>query len=185
MIRTFIAVKIPSVIQQVISDFQKSVSEEIPGIRWIKPENIHITLKFIGEIKEELVDRIIRDVMNVPQGEKKFDLSISGTGVFPNLKRPRIFWIGINRGSKKLSKLASCIEDRLIPMGIQKEKRSFKPHITIGRFKNIPHISGLSEFVSPEVFGECEFPVSEFHLMKSTLMPTGAEYESLAGCALQ
>ncbi|MCP4726283.1 MAG: RNA 2',3'-cyclic phosphodiesterase [bacterium] len=180
MIRTFISISIPDDIRERIAEFQLSMSDRITGIKWVKPENIHITLKFIGERKEELVYRIIEDVINRPAAIAKFDMDLSGTGVFPNIKRPRIYWIGINKGKTELSGLAEDIENLLEPLGIEKEKRPFKPHITIGRFRRDSVVSGLKEFTGSEVFDRCCFHVDRIHLMKSILKPSGAEYSSLA-----
>ncbi len=180
MIRTFISISIPENIRQAIAGYQESMSGMINSIRWTKPENIHITLKFIGEIREELVDRIIKNVMDQPPYLGSFDLEISGAGVFPNIKRPRIYWIGITSGQKQLSRLASDLEDRLEPLGIAREKRPFKPHITIGRAKKGSPVSGLKENIESEVLSPLSFHVDRIHLMKSVLKPSGAEYSSLA-----
>jgi len=180
MIRTFIAIKIPENIRKLIDDFQKSLRCEHFPVRWIAIENMHLTLKFIGEIPSDTVDAIKNELFEAPPIWKPFEITISGTGVFPNIRKVRIFWIGITNGSEELIKLVNLIESHLTKFNIKKEKRPFKPHLTIGRCKIPRHLKGLEQFVSRDIFYAGSFVVNEIIFMKSVLRPTGAEYTPLA-----
>lgn len=184
MIRTFIAIEIPDTIRKIIANFQRSLAEEPFPIRWVKPENIHLTLKFIGEVPPETVQTIREKVFDAPPLTKPFEVTVSGTGVFPNIRKPRVFWIGITRGAEELIHLAGRIEQELEPLKLRKEKRSYKPHLTLGRFTKTRRIKGLEQFLSPDILYAGTFRVNSLVLMKSVLSPEGAEYTPLAEHAL-
>ncbi|KPK91426.1 hypothetical protein AMJ80_07330 [bacterium SM23_31] len=180
MIRTFIAIDIPSNIKEEIVHFQEETAGAGLPVRWIKSQNIHLTLKFIGEIPESLVNQVIKDIFEGPSLGKKFKITIGGTGVFPNIRRPRIFWVGITSGQDETGKLANCLEERLVHLNISKEKRPFSPHLTIGRFRESYRIKNLENFISSEILHAGSFAVDGVKLMKSVLKPSGAEYSELA-----
>ena len=177
MIRTFIAVNLPPEIKDALYGLQQDLSAERLPVRWIKPESIHITLKFIGEIPEELVQHIKTELFETPTPLcEPFPITISGTGIFPNARRPRILWVGITKGAEQLAGLAKYFEDALLPLNIPKEDRPFKPHITIGRFTNQNPIKNAAAIISPAVPEPMTFTANAVFFMKSTLKPSGAEY---------
>lgn len=180
MIRTFIAVEIPQEIKEIIADFQKSLAEERFPIRWVKPDNIHLTLKFIGEIPESVIAEIEQNIFHAPPICEPFEITISGTGVFPYMRKPRVFWLGITNGTEELVGLAQLVEEKLVPFNIKKEKRKFRSHLTIGRFKKAARVTGLGRFLSPDILYAGTFKVREIILMKSVLKPSGAEYSRIA-----
>ena len=176
MTRTFIAIELPHGIKKEIAGFQENIASSGFPVRWIPVKNIHITLKFIGEIPESLVQQIERDILTSPPMCEPFTVKIGGTGVFPNLKRPRIFWVGIAAGGHEIQLLSSALEEQLFSLGIPKEERKFRAHITIGRFRHQRHMKTIQEFVSQNILNAGEFQVEKIVLMKSTLRPSGAEY---------
>lgn len=134
--RTFIAFDFPNQVIEKINKLQKSLSGSASlRIRWIKPENIHLTLKFLGEV--ELVRiQIIEKTLDIIANEiEPFHLNLEGIGAFPNWRLPRIVWIGIEK-SEPLLLLAKKIEENLRNLGCQSEAKPFSPHLTIGRVRD-------------------------------------------------
>lgn len=180
MIRTFIAVELPLDLKNVIADFQRSIKTENFPVKWVKPENLHLTLKFIGDIDQQTADLMKQKMEEMPPVHNAFETVVSGTGVFPNIKKPRVFWSGITHGAEELAELAKKVDNFTAGFNIEKEKRSFKPHLTLGRMKNPKFIRGLENFISPDILYAGTFVVDKLILMKSDLKPTGAEYTPLA-----
>src|SRR5262249_15377007 len=128
--RTFIAIDITPEIRGQIADFIQANRDALTGARWVRPEGMHITLKFLGEIspdQKESVEAVLGRIRSVP-----FDLTVSDLGFFPSERRPRVFWVGIE-APQALSLLASAIDDALLPLGFDQEKREFTPHLTLAR----------------------------------------------------
>ena len=145
MIRTFIAIEIPDEIKGMIARFQKQVAADEKSIRWVNVRNIHITLRFIGKIPESLVEKIVISIFEKPPQIDTFAIGLKGTGAFPNLRRPRVVWVGITSGNEQLTKLVTYLEAQLTNLGIPKENRKFKSHVTIGRIKNNQKLKELSK----------------------------------------
>lgn len=146
--------------------------------RWVKPENLHVTLKFIGEVPVEKGEAI-QDTLREVRSSQHLELRFRGLGFFPSEKRPRVLWVGME-ASSNLAPVAAEIEGRLHKLGIAREKREFTPHLTLARFEP-PGISDqlrcpLKEN-APREFGTVR--AREFYLMQSKLKPTGAEYTCL------
>ena len=148
-------------------------------IKFVEPENIHLTLKFLGEIEQSLVEQ----VTNVVEGTsfQPFTARIERVGVFPNLRRPRVVWAGITDGASQLEEIWSELDDKLGRLGFERESRRFSPHLTIGRVRSgrnrdklVHEVSSLSDYV----FGELH--VDRVALKKSVLTPKGPIYTTLA-----
>lgn len=156
------------------------MAEKEKSIRWVNVGNIHITLKFIGEIPESLAKNIVINIFEKPAKIKTFEIGLKGTGVFPNLRRPRVVWVGITSGKEQLIKLVTDLESQLSELGISKENRKYKPHITIGRIKHNQKLNDPKMFDNQEALDAGKFPAQKIVLMKSELKPAGAEYSVLA-----
>ena len=180
MIRTFIAIEIPDEIKGMIARFQKQVAADEKSIRWVNVRNIHITLRFIGEIPESLVEKIVISIFEKPPQIDTFAIGLKGTGAFPNLRRPRVVWVGITSGNEQLTKLVTYLEAQLTNLGIPKENRKFKSHVTIGRIKNNQKLINSGIFDDPDLLNAGEFQAQKIVLMKSELKPSGAVYSVLA-----
>ncbi len=178
--RSFIAIDIPDEIKGSMKEVVQSLSAEAQGIRWVPVENIHLTLKFLGEVKEELIPEIQTRLQIIGKAQQPFNVEIRGAGAFPNLKRPNVLWIGIKR-SEQLETLFREIDKSLSEMGFEREARGFSPHLTIGRVKDMrgidPVLKELATY-KDTFFGTIE--VRQILLMKSTLKPSGAEYSKTA-----
>jgi len=177
--RTFIAIELPDNIKKEIEQLQAPFKKTGAFVSWVKPANIHVTLKFLGEVPEDKINEVFSATEKALEGAKKFTMSLKGTGVFPNLKRPRVIWIGTGSGEEELSHLAKRIEEEMEKIGFSREKRKFSAHFTIGRVKSPKNIEKLMELVESTDFHTEDIEVNEVVVMKSQLHPAGAIYTPL------
>ena len=178
-IRSFIAFEIDNAsVLERISTIQKLLSELNVDVRLVKPENIHITLRFLGNIKINTIKDIFEFMKNVQF--TPFDVNIDGIGVFPNLRYPRVIWAGITQGTNQLSSISMQLNKQLRTKGFISDSRSFSPHITFARIKSGKNKSEISKYINEYInfkFGivraEC------LVLKKSELTPKGAIYSTI------
>lgn len=185
-IRSFIAIDISHDIRKALNKFVSKLKHTGEDVRWVRIEGIHLTLKFVGNIKPHMVNEILRAMENSVNGIGPFKVEVKGTGVFPNLKKPRVFWVGVNEETGKLERLAANIEKELKNLGFKEEERKFKPHLTLGRVSQGVKAGKLCDIINDEAdrnFGA--FEVREIILFKSKLTPTGAEYAKLGAVSLK
>jgi len=170
--RTFIAIELPQDIKDSLSALQDKLKTAPAEVRWVKHENIHLTLKFLGEIDAKQLDKIKLILQEVARDHHEFKTRVSTLGVFPNLNYPRVIWVGLDKNDEPVQKIVQDLEEKIAKLGIAKEKRTFTSHITIGRVK-------LGKFIAPENQASREFTVHKITLFKSTLTPGGPVYEIL------
>lgn len=173
MIRTFIAIAIPEPVKSSIMAAVVQLRERNRGVRWVKPEGLHVTLKFLGDIPEEAVAPLSADLDGTAGAFRPLSLSLAGFGSFPNTKRPRVVWVGLGGDTGDLAALARTIERICANHGVAPERRPFSGHITLGRLKT-PTVVDLG--IGP-VSGM--FMASEILLYQSVLSPGGAQYTVL------
>ncbi len=181
-IRTFLAIEIPKEILEQFERVQYRLGRSMTGvIRWAKPGSIHLTLKFFGNI----TDRDIRNITDALQTRAPalgpVPVAIGTLGVFPNLSRPRVLWVGVTEGVKELAALQAQVETALEAEGFTREERPFRPHLTLGRMKADRQIDGLDKAVEDHKgFAAGKFTATEMILFRSDLKPTGPVYTPLA-----
>lgn len=178
-IRSFIAIDITNDVRKVLKEFLDELKQVSEDVRWVRVEGIHLTLKFLGNVKPALITHILKAVEKSVAGIGYLRMEIKGTGAFPNLKKPRVFWVGVNEESGKLNQLASALDKQLSHLGFKEEDRLFKPHLTLGRVQR-GRVSRVCDIIRKEGdknFGE--FEAREIILFRSELKPTGAEYTRL------
>lgn len=184
MKRIFIALRIETgeSFLSMLSSFKSGLSEDM--IKWTNPDNIHITLAFLGDTEEKTITAIISMLKERCEGSGKFDLIIKGSGVFRNFNDPRIIWTGIEQ-SEKLSHLNDIITNGLKMLGIKLEDRPFKPHLTIGRIKHINDKGKLKALTEQfQSFKVQIVPINEVILYESILLKTGSVYKPLSFISL-
>lgn len=181
--RTFIAIDLPSEIRRKIAQLQDLLKPTTTQVRWTRPEGLHLTLKFIGEIPpnkaEEATSRLASIRVPAP-----LSIAVRGAGYFPNARSPRVIWVGVE-GGPDLPALAAQVEEVLGPLGIPKENRAFSAHLTLGRVKvpdKIPVLQEVLRRQEPLEFGS--FSANEFFLYESQLSPGGSVYRKMARFAL-
>ena len=179
MIRAFVAVDLEPQTVQKIAEAIDRLRPRIPGIRWLPPANFHLTLKFLGNVDEAKIAPIAAALERDLYPFSCFTINAKGLGVFPDLKRPRILWVGLV--GDELNALASRVEKALVPFGFAAERRAFTPHLTVGRWREF---NGSSRELGEEVekwqghdFGRSK--VDEVVLFQSVLKPEGAVYHPL------
>lgn len=178
MIRAFIAIEIP-----LLGDFPDLLERlRRSGARISVPKagTMHVTLKFLGDVREEMVPKVIDLMKSAINDLKQFEVAIGATGAFPSMHSPRVLWVGLREGGR-MGEIAGRIDKGLSGLGFEREKRAFTPHVTVARVKDVHGIekavSVIREYEKVQ-FGS--FIVKEIRLKKSTLTPTGSIYEDLA-----
>ena len=182
--RLFIAIKLPNQIKDQIIDFQNTMREVsrgesatcsfTNGIKWVGYENLHLTLKFLGTVDEEQVAEVTHKISSAIHSIKPFHISLSTFGGFPDLRRPKVLWIGIKEGRQILIEIMNRLDKELSVMGFEIENRNPVPHLTIGRVKKVPPIKCKEQdFESPT------FLADAVYLIKSDLTSQGPTYTDI------
>jgi len=180
LIRCFLAIELPAEIKSDIDHYLAGLKKFSPSIRWTRSTNIHITLKFLGDIETEILSKVTSALISISEIFKPFTISIAGSGVFPGEKNPRVIWLGIKSDIDNMFyKNYQWIENKLGLLGFEKERRKFSPHLTIGRIKHPQNMTNLFDYMKEKPFPEKQFLVNEIVLMQSILKPSGAEYTML------
>ncbi len=181
-IRTFIAVETGKAprekLAELLNRLRKASQFTSARPSWVKPENIHITLKFLGNIEEEMVAQIESHMNEIAYRSCAFDVSAGGLGVFPNKRQPRILWLGIKKGKEELQEIQELLERKFISLGFEPERRTFHPHLTLARIKYLKGTSPLMDIVEKhQAYSEIgNWHVDRLILFKSDLHPDGAIY---------
>ena len=181
MLRTFIALEIDDEIKQEIGRIEDHLKSSGADIRWVKPVNLHLTLKFLGETPTEKLVHINALLEKVCEINTNFLMELSSVGGFPNTKNPKVIWLGFSKGKEEILKIEQQIEELLSEQGFAKEEREFSPHLTIGRKR-----SSLNQFALATMLQNYTLPntlrqqVKTLSFIKSTLTPEGPIYEPLS-----
>jgi len=180
MIRSFIAIPLPQTVKQSLEEIQKELRLIFPEVNWVKASNIHLTIKFLGNIEETQISALKQVMAVAAEKINPFSLQGYGLGAFPSLNRARVIWIGLQGDLAPLKALHNALEKGLTQLGFPEENRNFAPHLTLGRIKKRINTQLLSKIV--EKYGNFTTPsfiVKEIVLFKSELHPKGAKYTVL------
>lgn len=180
--RLFVAIEIAPEIRERIVDFIEQIKPHLGSARWSSPEGLHITLKFLGNVPDEKKHAIEECLTSVKNS--RFSLNVAEIGLFPNSKSPRVLWVGVDP-QKELAALAGQVDAAMEPLGFEREKRAYSPHITLMRFNERTSKVNLSSVLSsvPKA-GFGTMTANEFHLYESKLSPQGSRYIKLASFPL-
>jgi len=184
-IRTFVAVDVP---QQIKMELDKLIGELrplAPDIRWVKAANLHLTLRFLGDIPKSSVSGLASEIVKNIAGFETFQLSLAGIGGFPNIHKPRVIWIGGGKGQEQLYQLARHIEKACIDSKFGMADKPFSSHLTIGRVKFPKADERLVSYIDSLKYESPIFPVEEVVIFKSDLMPSGPRYTRLESIRLK
>ena len=181
MIRAFIAVELPEALRQEVAAVQSDLEKSDADVKWVEPANLHLTLKFPGDIEEMKAVALQEALGSAVRGVAAFSIELEGLGAFPRLEHPRVLWVGIRSGHEQLIELASRVEKICAELGFPKEERSFSPHLTIGRVRSGNGLSSLIKKMESISFrASAPAPIDHLTLFQSTLSPTGPIYTPLA-----
>ncbi|KPK96671.1 MAG: hypothetical protein AMJ95_12915 [Omnitrophica WOR_2 bacterium SM23_72] len=184
--RTFIAIELPEEVRESLARLQDRLKQSQADVKWVQPHNIHLTLKFLGEINEEQLAKITRVLDEVGLSKKSFQMSLSTVGAFPKMNFPRVIWVGVEKGESETKEIARALEEGVSIFGIPKEKRPFSSHITIGRVRsNLCKDKLINDLTKIGSLEGKEFAVTKLTLFKSTLTPKGPAYEVLKTVSLK
>jgi 2'-5' RNA ligase len=177
--RVFFAVELPAALKSRVGEHVRRLSESFPHVRaaWEKPEKMHITLKFIGEIEVSRVEVLSRAARCAASTVEPFELTIAKPGAFPPQGSPRVLWLGVEDKSGQFSKLQRSLEDEAAQAGFARESRPFKPHITVARIRSPNGARSLAAAHLEALFEPQAFNVSELVMMRSELGRGGSRYE--------
>jgi RNA 2',3'-cyclic 3'-phosphodiesterase len=189
-IRTFIAIELSQELKSELAALQaKLKSPACTFIKWVAPDCIHITLKFLGNIPLQKVGAITAAIEQSSLGTAPFSLGLTELGAFPNLQKPGVLWVGIGDGLDKLATLQQRIDNNLLPLGFARENRPFSPHITLARLREsatLPEKRTFGERISSSACITLpQSQVDHISFMKSRLMPAGPVYSHLAEILLK
>lgn len=173
--RSFLAVVPPREARDKVEAVREPMRELAPGARWVHPSLWHVTLKFLGEVEDELIPAVADLVGMVTAEVESFEIVLGGFGMFPNADRPRTFWIGIMEGAEPLMELANKIDLGLDGLGFEPEETDLQAHMTLARLKDWRDGEPLRELCGDPI-EVCRFEVGSVKLMKSVLRPRGPDY---------
>ncbi len=184
-IRSFIAIELPEEAKNGLAKLRSELERtEHRFVKWVEPEGIHLTLKFLGNISFKQVAEVTKAMEEVAQVIPPFHLEISGLGAFPNLKQPRVLWIGIGGEADTLLRLQRNIDSALASLGFAEETRPFMPHLTLARVREGASIMARKSFgeLAMSASFEDSYPIDAkaVSLMRSRLTPEGAIYTRLS-----
>lgn len=180
-IRTFIALKLAADVIEQAAQIQSAISARGLRLRWVKPHNLHLTLKFLGDIRPEDVPGVGLALNRATEQTTSIALTTQGLGFFPGIRKPRVFWIGLGGQIDRLHCLHARIEDQLQSIGFARDKRGFKAHLTLARFReNIPEKELVQMIEALGNFDPIAFTADHLIFYKSDLKPRGAVYTPLA-----
>jgi 2'-5' RNA ligase len=174
MIRAFLAIPLPPATIDAITELRSHLARRLPEVHWARPETLHLTLRFFGDLPEESLEKIAELMLSIGRRHASFSVTLAGLGAFPRSNRARVFWLGVQEAEPLLA-LQADLERRLASIGIPPESRPFTPHLTLGRHRGrgLPAQSILAEHAGLE----CGvLPVDRIILYESRLRPAGAEH---------
>jgi 2'-5' RNA ligase len=189
-VRSFIAIELPGELKKGLTQLQAQLKlSKPPSVKWVDPYSIHLTLKFLGNIAVARIPEITQAIKEATQGLSTFHLEVKGLGVFPNLRRVQIAWVGISGEVDKLSQLQQRIESNLVPLGFTAESRPFTPHLTLARFRDqvLPdERERFGQLITSTRFETIyAIKVDSINLMRSQLTREGAIYSRLSSVELK
>jgi 2'-5' RNA ligase len=179
-IRAFIAIELPDSVKRFLGDVQNRLRAASINCRWVKPANIHLTLKFLGDVAPDRLDDIHAALNAAAAGQAPFKIQARGFGGFPNLRRPRVLWIGLDDQTNRLADLQKRLDGNLADIGFESEKRPFKGHLTLGRAKgriDTAQLEPIADTINETA--SATFQIDDIALFKSVLQPAGAVYTLL------
>jgi 2'-5' RNA ligase len=191
-IRTFIAVRLNERIHRRLELLQEELRGATPPrmVRWVEPANIHLTLKFLGDVPEARIVEISQAIQTVAAGATPFSFELAGLGCFPNTQRPNVVWVGVQEPAGRLARLQENVESALERLGFAREGRGFSPHLTLGRVRregrpaDIAAVGQAIEKRRDKVTSVGRQEIATITLFKSDLRPDGPIYTALAEMTL-
>jgi len=185
VVRSFVAIDLPAGVRAELTSLEEKLkARRHPFVKWVDPESMHLTLKFLGNVAADSIPQIVGAVSSVVQMHSPFKLQVADTGAFPNWQRPQVVWVGVGGELDRLNSLQKGLESVLSPLGFPPESRPFSAHLTLGRLRDRVTPDDRRRFAefaqTVEFKTSLSFEVNAIRLMKSQLTPAGPIYSELA-----
>ncbi len=184
-LRTFIAIELKAELQKALASVLDQLKKIPSDVKWVSPGNIHITLKFLGDVAALRLPDLLQHLSLILDNFPSFIIELTGLGAFPGLESPRILWVDVQCNNHQIEDLMKAIDEEFLPLGFDKENKDYHPHITLGRLR-----SPKNKYLLSKALKEIQMPknlhqkVENITLMKSTLTSQGPLYEPLGRCPL-
>ncbi len=188
--RSFIAIPVPGEVQQAIVNLQKKLRRMLSQVRWTKPDGMHLTLKFLGDVEDQRLNQIEKALNEVTSCQQAFQLHVKGIGCFPPHGAPRVIWVGLQDETGNLTRLQVAVEEAMERLSFSRERRGYTPHLTLGRIGDLKNAGGRDASALPDQMRDVliaehstvlgKYEANEVRLVKSLLTPQGAIYTNLA-----
>lgn len=184
-IRLFIAVELDQGIKEELKNIQEDLKKLVLDVKWVELKNIHLTLKFLGNVGLDDLEKVKLILKETTVQFKPFEINLSDLGVFPKVVLPRVIWVGINQGKNEVVNLTSVLERELEKIGFASENRKFSPHLTLGRVKSIKNKDKLKNYLNSAKYNfQKRQDITEIILFSSQLSSQGPTYAPLASFPL-
>jgi len=179
-VRSFIAIEVPQTLQARMGELQRELKRAEADVKWVRPEGIHLTLKFLGSISLEDIEKLTLAITPAVASWVPFEVRLFSLGCFPSSRNPRVLWLGVDRGGAEVLSLQRAIEKKAAEAGFLPETKPFKPHLTLGRVRSPKGMNPLIQAMEKHKDAEIGFfRVNEVHLFQSELKASGAVYTKL------
>ena len=179
-VRTFICLQLPLFARDRLASIQQRLRESEAQVNWVRPQNIHLTLKFLGPVPAEGLQDVVQAVQRAAVPAPSIPLELTVLGCFPNRRAPRVVWAGLKQFPEELRGLQQRVEKELVAIGFPAESRPFSPHFTLGRVRSGRNIRKLVAAMQAERLEPLRFEVAEVVVMASRLHPSGALYTPIS-----
>ena len=179
MIRLFIALSIQPEVKTNLDTIITDLKSKGGKVKYVNPNNIHLTIKFLGNTEESKVDRIISQLDNAANNISPILSNLTKLGGFPNLKNPRVIWVDIEKNREQIINLGKTVDTALTEIGFDKDTKPFTPHLTLGRVKDNNGLNSLTDFIQQYKFNEIPLLFNSLSLIQSTLTQKGPYYKTL------
>jgi 2'-5' RNA ligase len=184
--RTFLALDVGKKVRARLAALQEKLAAAVPDVNWVEEENLHLTLLFLGEVDDRELPAVCRAAQKAVGALPAFPFTVAGAGCFPNVRRPRVLWVGAGLGTDEVVQVHDALEGPLYDLGCyRREERKYTPHITLGRLKgDLPDGAFGPVLAKYEEWSAGEVPVHEVHVMGSYLTGEGPRYSIIGRAKL-
>ncbi len=184
-VRLFLSFEPPDDVRDALAVFQQRLRSRIPDVRWVRPELLHATMTFLGEVDPAVLAALLPEIRTISAGHRVCGVTYEGVGVFPNARRPNVLWVGVTRMDQTLHRLKTELDAAVLRHGVALEERSFRPHVTLGRFRVGGRVDDLTPTLETLTFEPQRTSVQGIQVMRSDLSARGPAYTVLATNPLQ
>lgn len=180
MLRLFLALELSGQQKHSLHDLQGRLRSNLNGVRWVHPENMHLTIKYLGETNEDVLEDLKSGIKNVVNTIEPFTISYGKCGVFPSPQKARVIWVGLNEGHEETLKLHEKVESAVVSLGLPPEERAYSPHLTLGRVRYQLSPAAVEATLAENIYFKTGSAVTDgLYLFQSHLTKQGASYVPL------